>query len=1058
MDLPVRRHRSSTAASRPYNPVSSPTITELRALIEVLNNASSTRSERPSSDLLQSQSTTLRRIRQLLIESSESILLKDTFRHVHGFVALLQTLRSVSSFYNTGKCTGEEVSAFLELLKTGLDVLAAALVEHPGNRRYFAKRVEGGGWKALEQALGSTGIFDNESKSPQDEKTKESFFGCLFAFALGDDAIAELFRNLSEDSDVGKEITAGVQSSMTTDGPTALDPLETEVRKRLEHWQAVLKSRLTANERLRNPDIMPLILSFWHLLSSDDGSQLESGPLSASVLLAIKEIAALSTYNKVALHLTGILSIILPMTFDDSRPYTETLILKDLSSLLIDFGLNKLEDAYRLIREAGYSEDAADFLLYALQNSRGPAFIQFDLSLHGCSSIELADLGRPFPPTGSAGYTIMTWIRIDSYDTNCHTTIFGAFDSSHSCFVLAYIEQGTKHFILQTSTSSQKPSVRFRSVAFDENIWYHVAIVHRRPKALSPSKAALFVNGEFAEQVRCPYPSSPPMPAPPRPSSSTDSFASLSSSSVKYAPVQAFLGTPQNLSPRLGSDVVFSKISIASFHLFQDALPDELIAVYQKLGPRYSGNYQDCLGSFQTYKASAQLNLYNELLHPGKDEESIIRKAVREKAGRILPEFTILFSVSPLSVMDDDDRNAVDESQLIKSLSKDAARNLQHFTRIEGNPVVINGAIPSINDALTQMRGVALLKGEPVVVVPQSLDEATWRIGGCAAICLRLVEQARTKKSILRAVTILFECIEDNWRNSEALEKESAFAILAGLLREKLGFGSITPQSGTRRATLIEGSDRDQLTLDILKVILKYVGYNENNPTDSVIINPLAYRVLLVDNDMWRKSSLDTQFLYYDQFFHLAQDSKHHHFSQKRLTRMRKYRISVPFALRLTVSGVIKRMLDALKGETMPDGVFPKFSSAFKALFRCSFSQENLRSLALFITFALQDGRTHIKRGLSTKKSMARISSQRASTPLSNSASGTPRSGSPHEDLGATPNISRHEVGVKMLDLYTELLCEKGNEHDIKRFGKTVTNKVCDNYASQLLQDVLTFN
>jgi len=354
--------------------------------------------------------------------------------------------------------------------------------------------------------------------------------------------------------------------------------------------------------------------------------------------------------------------------------------------------------------------------------------------------------------------------------------------------------------------------------------------------------------------------------------------------------VQAFLGTPQDLASRLGRNVISSRWSLASFHLFQDALSDELVAVHQKLGPRYNGNYQDCLGSFQTYRASAELNLYNETLHPGKEERSDIVAAIRTKASNLLSESRISLSISPTAVLDDNDSNNVDESQLIKSLSKDAARNLHHHTRARGNAIVINAAVPSINDALTQPHGIAILTGEPVVTVPQSLDDASWRIAGCAAVGLRMIEAAEDKEAVVLAVKILFESIEGNWRNSEVMEKENGFAVLAALLREKMGFG---PKLLTRGA---EGSDaapkaanqRAELAHELLDVILGFVGHNKIRPEESLIINPLAYRTLLVDFDTWRQVSYDTQKLYYSQYIHFAQGSKYHHFNSKRLNRMRK--------------------------------------------------------------------------------------------------------------------------------------------------------------------------
>lgn len=68
------------------------------------------------------------------------------------------------------------------------------------------------------------------------------------------------------------------------------------------------------------------------------------------------------------------------------------------------------------------------------------------------------------------------------------------------------------------------------------------------------------------------YPSLPPLS-----NSSTESFASFASTSTKATPVQAFIGTPQDLSAQLGKGVIFSRWSLASAHLLDDVLSDDLI-------------------------------------------------------------------------------------------------------------------------------------------------------------------------------------------------------------------------------------------------------------------------------------------------------------------------------------------------------------------------------------------------------------------------------------------------------------------------------------------------
>ncbi|KAH9861669.1 hypothetical protein J1614_011422 [Plenodomus biglobosus] len=1020
----TRPHRSSTAASR--GPPMNNQIAELRTLADGLIEASETSPSTPQ--VLQAQSNSLRRMRQLLIESNDQTHTKDAFRHVRGFEVLLLTIRSLSGFYKPAELSTPDRIDFFEVIKATLDVLSDALNEHAGNRRFFAKRVEDGGWGALEQALGSTGIFGGQSKSTRDDAGQEQLFGCLLAFALGEETMTRIFRDIDKtveeaqakqqdtpapsDDTQSLEIVVSSPQSLYSDNEIDIGPLRDQVR-----------AIFSGNEVLQNPDVIPSILHFWQGLSGHEAPGTKSKALSVSVLVAILEITTLSSYNKAALHVTGVLSFILPLLFDNKCRAVEAGLLQELADNLIEYGISRLDDAYYMFRKAASSEPAAEFLLRAMRSSRCPPFIQFDLSLHGFSAMELPDMGRPFPPVSpGGGYTFAAWIRVDSFDKDCHTTLFGAYDDTQTCFVMAYLEKDTRCFILQTYMGHSTgiiPSVRFKKAPrFERGRWYHIAIVHRRAKTIGigASKASLFVDGEFTETMKAHYPSHPPLL-----DSSQESFASMSSSTSKHN-ILAFLGTPRNLAPRLGRNVIKSKLSMASFHLFSEPLSDELIAVYHKLGPRYCGNFQDRLGSFQTYRTSAELHVHNEILHPGREERSEIVAAIRANASHLMPESKILLSFSPSSVMDDDDRNAIDESQLIRSLSRESAKVLHKYTRLHSTPIIINAAVPSVNDALSQARGFGRLSGDPVVVVPQSLDDAIWRIGGCVAVGLKLVQSAQTLDSMLRAVNILLEAVGGNWRNCEAMEQRNGFAVLAEVIRQKIGFsmGGIVMRNAS--SLDVSPEECETFVMQLLLTILRFVGYDEKEPTESLIINPLAYRVLLVDLEIWRRAtSLDTQKLYYRQFVQFAKGSKHHHYNAKRFQRIR----------------VVKRLTDALKGENFTMDTFRLFLDAFKALLLTNFNGENARSLSLFVTYSLHDSRaSYAKRTLHPRASIRRL---RKGTPTSLTPGATPRSASPATSVN--PIMSLPELGIAVLELLAELLCDPHNPHEIIRFAKNVTGK-----------------
>ena len=50
--------------------------------------------------------------------------------------------------------------------------------------------------------------------------------------------------------------------------------------------------------------------------------------------------------------------------------------------------------------------------------------------------------------------------------------------------------------------------------------------------------------------------------------------------------------------------------------------------------------------------------------------------------------------------------------------------------------------------------------------------------------------------------------------------------------------------------------------------------------------------------------------------------------------------------------GIVKRLLDALKAESLPENVLPFFMDALQGLVKSSYNTEVHRTLALFITYA----------------------------------------------------------------------------------------------------------
>lgn len=958
---------------------------------------------------------------------------------MHGFQLLLSVLRSFSGFYNPQIRSEPEKKALFELLHVTLAVLSAAFRGHHGNRRYFRHRVEGGGWEALEQVIASIGLGVSDS----DLWSNCELYGKLLSFALDDQRMDELCQWVSTASAASSTPSAsptevlqdGLATVSITDGTDAAKLAPKSNGFDADQIKVKLDAIIGPKTELKNAEVMRTVIGFWESIPrSQDGTP---DPISLVVLDTVAALLHISLCNLSALHSTGILSRFLRLYFAEksllSSPERERIL--PICQSLMYLGVNQLSDAQFLLSSTDPA--ASIFCLEMASKYTGPPFVQFDLSHFGHSSIELPNLGRSFPPMTGSGFAFTCWMRVDSFDPKAHTTIFGVFDASQTCFLLLYLERDTHNFILQTSVTSSCPSVRFRSVNFQEKQWYHITLVHQRSK----SRATLYVNGEFAQELKAAY----PLP-PPSTSSASDSFVSFGTGNRgKPHPVQAFLGTPKDLAVQTGPGRVVSKWSLASAHLFEDVLSDDYIAVHYRLGPRYQANYQDSLGGFQTYTASARLALRNEF-HAGKDDNSDILRAIRDKAAAIVPEQKILMSTLPRSMFRTD--GAFLESLLFRSLSRASAHSLLALTAKSGTAVAINGAMPCVNDALVRPHGVSMLTGDPVLITPFYFDDNLWRLAGFTPLALKLIERTTTSEELIRSTEMVFQCINSSWRNSESMERDNGYVILGMLLRGKLGSGAAATTPAPAATAASDGSswrpvpvtgDRQETTLRLLKLVLAFVGYDHANPIESFCINPLAYRILLIDLDVWRKAKPDTQRLYYEQFETFAIMSKFHTFNNPRLLRMR----------------IIKRLLDAMKIETVSEEALPYFLKSFEAIVRSNYNTDAHRALALFITYALHSPST-----LSTSRAqrppmgsvrpsaLSVSSTARRHTGASSSGAGGSESGSVSgtsaADSAAKPAskpFTKRQLGVCILKLYERLLCEKGTLANIRKFNRTVTNK-----------------
>jgi hypothetical protein len=148
--------------------------------------------------------------------------------------------------------------------------------------------------------------------------------------------------------------------------------------------------------------------------------------------------------------------------------------------------------------------------------------------------------------------------------------------------------------------------------------------------------------------------------------------------------------------------------------------------------------------------------------------------------------------------------------------------------------------------------------------------------------------------------------------------------------------------------------------------------------------------------------------------------------------------MSILLCILLIVAGIVKRFLDALKAESFLREVFPSFVDALTSLVKSNMTSEVFRSLSLFITYAYHKPATSATR---TPKGKSGTLPSRSTSISSGPRRPTVNVLFDGKDVIST-SMTKRELGNKILEMYAELLCEKGSNSNIKKFARTVTNKV----------------
>ncbi|KAI7938138.1 hypothetical protein MJO28_015058 [Puccinia striiformis f. sp. tritici] len=245
------------------------------------------------------------------------------------------------------------------------------------------------------------------------------------------------------------------------------------------------------------------------------------------------------------------------------------------------------------------------------------------------------------------------------------------------------------------------------------------------------------------------------------------------------------------------------------------------------------------------------------------------------------------------------------------------------------------------------------LIGDVKLCSPRRLDDSIWTASG-SIFLVRLIQLSSTERQLMMALQIFFEAINHNWRLSEDAEKIQAYETLGLLLRSKAHL--ITPP--VHRVLLCFAGimvDDSPNQLPLSSDQLYKLSLNEHIPASklenkhpnkglrhSVITNPLAFRFLLLDFDLWSSTSLDVQRFHCESLCGMIETSIWSRFSMKRISKM----------------NLLPKMLHALRNRQFSvssEGgkVIPAYIRLLGCVLKAQFNAQIIRHLASYLTASL---------------------------------------------------------------------------------------------------------
>ncbi|GAC92926.1 hypothetical protein PHSY_000485 [Pseudozyma hubeiensis SY62] len=944
-------------ASDPFHDTSSRSLQrdELLAVLEALHRC-------PASDL-QTKLHLGGHLHRMLIEgistsaSARAHCYRDDFRQAGGFLVVVQLISALDSPPSPSD-SSDHAALQIEIFKLALSILSASLVQHPLNIKTFEQSV---GWQALLDAI---------DIAAKDAVPLDHVFGSLFGLALADvptyaGRIVSTRRYLADQSDQA-DTSAASQDKLAqarvgdqwTPVPGLVFPHAIRISLQLLLSRLPHRSQGGEADSFDSIGLRLVLHTLMHLVASNRRNQAAladtgvTGLLLDAIMPADSVDAGISIPSSISISTLRQYNAPSRSSQDTAEGHPSTtdsewqhrdLLASVLGYLYAAAGIPD-KDGRRLLLHLATGpaspfdettsssveegrERLLDLLLEVADTSQQPNAVLFSMAEHGHASLAFSCLRRPFPPLASSrGFSFVTTFSIERIEPSIPIELLTLFDAQRSLHVQLAIEPGTGHFSYASALHASATPTRFNKTSFVTGQRYQLAFVHVRPRGgAHMSQARLYVNGELVEEKLAPWP--------------THSRGAPSSAVPAHRdnPVRAVLGSPpgfniethQSLQHNASTRPRTNRLvwSLGPTMLIDDVLSNDLPLVFHELGPRYTGNAQDSLGRFLTYRASANINLRldqiarrqaqatsasgSSVLSEKEISSLPLVMAIAGRASDLVPEERLYFVINAANTatFDRSASNAGSATSQSASLSQPAKRS--------GSRIVLNQAVPLNREAIGSSFGIAKLYGDPALLVPRPLDEVIWKLGGCA-ILLRLISDAKTSGALAKTLLLFVRLISQSWRLSEDVERCKGYEVLGFLLRDKAGL----------------------FDNEVAAVVFEAMGIDADSASttnDSLLINPFLYRIVMLDFELWSQTTRELQRRHLAHFHLLLRSSRHKKFNIKRVAKMQ----------------IVKKTIHAIRSGLYPTDCTPALTEAVRATLASSFSETSVRIITSYLASQL---------------------------------------------------------------------------------------------------------